>query len=115
MFRPLPNYLRTYRKRACLSQKDVALLLGCTNESKASRYEQFARQPTLATALAYEALFGIPASELFAGVYDEAFEAVLARARLLVEQGKKQPGSAPVRKRQFLEALLSRTPSHSKQ
>lgn len=113
MFRRLPNYLRTFRKRAGLSQEDVALLLGCSNGSKVSRYEQLARQPTLATALACEALFGAPLSELFAGMYDEACESVLARARSLVEQLERQPGSAPERKRQFLDTLLSRNPSHS--
>jgi transcriptional regulator with XRE-family HTH domain len=109
MFRRLPNYLRTFRKRAGLSQKDVALLLGCTNESKASRYERFVREPTLVTALACEALFGIPLSELFAGIYDEAYEAVVTRARLLIEQIEKQPRSGLVRRRQFLQALLSKS------
>jgi len=115
MFRRLPNYLRTFRRRAGLSQEDVALLLGCTNGSKVSRYEQFARQPTLATALACAALFGVPLRELFASMYDEAYEAVLARARSLVEQLEKKPGSQLARKRQFLDALLLRNPSHSKQ
>jgi len=108
MSTPLPNYLRTLRKRAGLTQKDVALLLGCSNESKVSRYEQFARQPTLVTALACEALFGVPLCEMFAGMYDEAHAAVLARARSLGERLDQQPDSASVRKRQFLEALLSK-------
>jgi transcriptional regulator with XRE-family HTH domain len=115
MSRRLPNYLRTFRKRAGLSQKDVAFLLGCTNESKASRYERFVREPTLTTALACEALFGVPLSELFAGMYDDASESVIARARSLIEQIEKQPESALDRKRKFLEALLSKNPPHSKQ
>jgi len=65
----LNNYLRTYRKRASLSQDEVAYLLGCRSGAKVSRYERFARQPTLQTALAYEAIFGVPVRELFAGIY----------------------------------------------
>jgi transcriptional regulator with XRE-family HTH domain len=114
MSRRLPNYLRTFRKRAGLSQKDVALLLGCTYESKASQYEQFAREPTLATALSCEVLFGVPLSELFAGMYDDAYEAVLVRARSLAEELGNQSGPTQARKRQFLEAFVSRNPSHSK-
>jgi transcriptional regulator with XRE-family HTH domain len=104
-----------FRKRAGLSQEDVALLLGCLRGSKTSRYEQFARQPTLATALSCEALFGVPVSELFGGMYDEAHEAVLVRARFLAEQVEKQSGSAHARKRQFLKALLSSLSPHAAQ
>ena len=64
----LPNYLRTHRKRAGLSQDEVAFLLGCRSGAKVSRYERLARRLSLETAFAYEALFGVPARELFAGV-----------------------------------------------
>ena len=82
------------------------MLLGCADGSKVSRYERFAREPTLATALACEALFGVPLRELFAGMYDEALDAVSARARSLTEQLDQKPGLHE-RKRQFLVAPLS--------
>ena len=41
----LHNYLRTYRKRAGLSQAEVAFLLGCHSGAKVSRYEHAARRP----------------------------------------------------------------------
>jgi hypothetical protein len=44
--RKLPNYLRTYRRRACLSQDEVAYVLGCRSGSKISRYENCSRLPT---------------------------------------------------------------------
>ena len=70
------------------------------------------RQPTLATALCCEALFGVPLSELFGGMYDQAYEAVLVRARrLLADELQKPPGSAHARTRLFLEELLSKNPS----
>ena len=71
MSHKLENYLRTYRKRSGLSQDEVAYLLGCQNGTKVSRYERFARKPSLETLFAYEVVFGAPARELFAGVYQK--------------------------------------------
>jgi len=59
----LENYLRTYRKQSGLSQDEVAYLLGCQNGTKVSRYERFARKPSLETLFAYEVVFGAPARE----------------------------------------------------
>ncbi len=68
----LENYLRMYRKRSGLTQRDVAFLLGCQNGAQVSRYEKRKRVPPLRTALACEAVFGIPASQLFAGMHQAA-------------------------------------------
>ena len=82
----LPNYLRMHRKRMGLSQKDVAYLLGCRSGAKVSRYERFAREPTLRTAIACEAVFNTPIRKLFAGVYEEVERAVERRARVLARR-----------------------------
>jgi transcriptional regulator with XRE-family HTH domain len=79
----LDNYLRMYRKRAGLSQDEVAYLLGGNSGTKTSRYERFRRMPSLETALAYEAIYGVPARELFAGVAARAEHVVKRRARIL--------------------------------
>jgi len=50
---------------------------------KVCRDENFARGPSLQDALAYEAIYGLPVRELFAGVYQQAEEAVAARAKIL--------------------------------
>jgi transcriptional regulator with XRE-family HTH domain len=71
MTRSLSNYLRTHRKRASLSQAEIAFLVGTSSGAKICRYENAKRQPSLETALAYEALFGVPLRELFAGVYQK--------------------------------------------
>src|SRR4051794_13547660 len=68
---PLPNYLRSNRKRSGLSQDEVAFLLGAQSGAKVCRNERFVREPSLATALAYQAIFQRPASELFGGLYEE--------------------------------------------
>ena len=75
----LPNYLRTYRKHAGLSQAEVALLLGTRSGTKVLRYERWSRQASLRTAFAYEVIFGAPARELFAGTYQEVERATAQR------------------------------------
>lgn len=82
----LSNYLRPHRKRLALSQEEVAFLLGGTGEnkgSKVSRDESFDREPGLRAALAYEAIYGKPVRELFAGLYDRMEQEVAKRAKLL--------------------------------
>jgi len=74
----LENYLRTYRKKAGLSQRDVAVLLGAEDSAQVSRYEKRRRLPSLETALAYEVILGASVSELFAGV-KESIEKRIAR------------------------------------
>jgi len=79
----LDNYLRTYRKRAGFSQDEVAYLLGTRDGTKTSRHERLKRTPSLEAALAYEAIFGVPVRELFAGVSARAERMTQRRARLL--------------------------------
>ena len=82
----LPNYLRTNRKHISLSQEEVAFLLGVKGMDKGgkvSRDENCSRIPTLETALAYEAIYGKPIRELFAGLYERIAHDVSSRAKLL--------------------------------
>src|SRR3989442_840206 len=88
----LENYLRTYRKRSGLSQREVAFLVGCRNGAQVSRYEKRRRLPPLRTALACEAAFGVPVSELFAGLREAAGKAV--GERLLALKSKLETGAA---------------------
>ena len=86
MSRKLQNYLRTYRKRAGFSQDEVAFLLGCQSGTKVSRYERLNRKPSLETAFAYEAIFGAPGRELFAGAFQKVEEKTKIRAQLLARE-----------------------------
>lgn len=81
--RKLDNYLRTHRKRAGFSQAEMAFLLGGGRGTKVSRYERFKRLPELPTAFAYQVTFGIPASELFAGVFEQIRRNTVRRIRTL--------------------------------
>lgn len=54
-------------------------------------YEQFTREPNLETALALEAIFQRPASELFGGLYQKVQTKVAARAKILANRiGERQ-------------------------
>ena len=86
MAKRLHNYLLTHRKRFGLTQAEVAFLLDCRHKTKVSDYEQRARRPVLETALAYEAVFGTPVRELFAGMFDEVEIVTHRRARALARK-----------------------------
>jgi len=113
---PLPSYLRTHRKRLALSQAEVAFLLGIHGESKGAkvcRDERFVREPSLATALAYEAIYQRPVSELFAGLYQEVEQEIAERAKVLTYRKDWKPSRQTTRKRQVFAALATRQSKQS--
>lgn len=108
MAKRLHNYLRTHRKRSGLSQDEVAFLLGCRHGTKVSRYERNAREPGLETALAYEAVFGVPVRELFAGIVDKVEAVTHRRARVLARKLSAASRTPLItRKLELLRALTS--------
>jgi transcriptional regulator with XRE-family HTH domain len=102
---PLSNYLRTFRKRSGLSQDDVAFLLGVQSGAEVSRHETFKRIPTLKTALSYEAIFGVPVRELFAGEFQKVEAEIKARAEELARR-ILEPGLKGKSKRGILARIL---------
>jgi transcriptional regulator with XRE-family HTH domain len=103
----LPNYLRTNRKHISLSQEEVAFLMGVKGMDKGgkvSRDESYARVPTLEFALAYEAIYGKPVRELFAGLYEQIARDVSSRAKLL--SYRKHEPSDPKRSQSLSELVL---------
>lgn len=106
----LENYLRTYRKKSGLTQRELAFLLGCQNGAQVSRYEKRRRLPPLRTALAYEAALGVPVSQLFAGIYEEVSKEIEKRlAKLHVQlQRKKSKGSEALMNARKLRWLTGR-------
>lgn len=90
---PLTTYLLTYRKRAGLSQDEIAFLLGITSGTTVSKHETGSRKPFLKAALSYEIILGEPASELFAGWYLELQGAIRGRALKLRQKLSALPRS----------------------
>ena len=99
----LRNYLRMYRKRTALTQRDVSFLLGCRFGSTIVRYEHFSREPTLPTALALAVILRARVHELFAGLHEQAKQDVSERARKLLDS---TDGDADDRRTASLLALV---------
>jgi transcriptional regulator with XRE-family HTH domain len=80
------SYLRTYRKKAGLSQNDLADILGLVNELQISRHERSLTLPLFLTAISYEVIFHVPIAELFPGLYETVRQNVEMRLGELEEQ-----------------------------
>ena len=107
MSQPLPNYIRTFRRKADLSQDDLARLLGKVDGSTALRHEDYQRVPVLETAFRYAAIFRTDPRELFAGYYAKEIEIVKENARQLLRELDVSTASA--RKIAFLRVLAEET------
>jgi transcriptional regulator with XRE-family HTH domain len=79
----LNNYLRAQRRRAGLTQREVAFLLGLKARGPVSELEKRHRVPLLRTALALEIIFGVSAGELFAGMRESIASEMQARLETL--------------------------------
>lgn len=75
------NYLRNHRKKAGLSQRELARLCGTKNAWNVRRHETSRSMPPFLTGLAYSAIFREPVSAIFSGAHltvSNAVEASLA-------------------------------------
>lgn len=114
--KPLPNYLRMYRKRMGLTQSDLTYLLGRAHRSKISRYERGVRIPTLRTIIALEIVFGAPMEKLFAGIYGEVRNAIGPRATRLLKNAEARVESVVVaERRRALVGIVGRTSAKASQ
>jgi DNA-binding XRE family transcriptional regulator len=108
MSQKLPNYLKTYRKRAYLNQDEIAFLLGCRSGTKVSRYEHFNRQPSIDTAFKYAVIFNTTSEELFWGIYQKVEGEVLKSTNLLIKRlDTTEPDRKTMAKIEFLRGILN--------
>lgn len=89
----LPHYIRTFRRRSGLTQRELAWLLGCESRSKVSHYERFVRKPSLETILAFELVFQAPAQEIFAGIAEAVATVTKRRAKTLLRRLQEAAGT----------------------
>ena len=110
----LENYLKTYRRKSGLTQREVAFLLGWKNGAQLSRYEKRHTLPPLRTALAYQAIFKIPVAQLFAGVRNSLDQDISTRVDTLVAslQEKNEQGRP---RRQTTRKLCWLSQTHSRE
>jgi transcriptional regulator with XRE-family HTH domain len=79
----LTNYLRAHRKRAGLTQRELAFLLGVKARGPVSELEKRHRMPLLRTALALAVIFDVPVEELFSGMRQSVASDISARLEKL--------------------------------
>jgi len=98
MTRPLyaASYLKSHRKRAGLSRRELAGILGLLSENQIGRHERGAFLPTLVMAVGYEIVFQVSIAELFPGVYDSVRQEI--EGRLTDFENELQESSAKGRK-----------------
>ena len=108
MIANLDCYLKAYRRRWGLTQKELAVLLGFETGAVVSRLERVLRHPTLETAYAIEIILGTPPSELFPGLYNRVRLQVIARARKYYDELQGTPSTSTQLKLDFFEEIFSR-------
>jgi transcriptional regulator with XRE-family HTH domain len=104
----LDCYLKPYRRRWGLTQKELAGLLGFQTGSAVSRLERRLRHPSLETAYAFEIILGTPPAELFPGLYTTVKRDVVARARILYDELQGNSSASTQLKLDFFEEIFAR-------
>lgn len=103
-----PNYLAFHRRQNCLSEQELAALLGYSSRSSVSRCESGERIPTLRFAMACEVVFGVPAARLFPGLFQKVEETVLTNGAKLDKSLRGLTGEGAARKRRLLQGIVGR-------
>jgi DNA-binding XRE family transcriptional regulator len=104
---PLPNYIRTHRKRAQLTQDEVAFLVGVKSGAVVCRHERFRQAPNLQTVIAYEILFRTPVRTLYGGVNQTVQHKLGNRIRALIRKLARTTHSRLTREKlEVLNAVL---------
>jgi DNA-binding XRE family transcriptional regulator len=103
----LATYLRSHRRNSGLTQGELASILGYKHEGPVCRHEQSASIPSFFIALSYEAVFRVPASQIFPGFYrtiEHAIETRLAalEAELQTKSAQDRDAKATARKLEWL-------------
>lgn len=108
--KPIANRIYAARRKASLTQKELAILIGYLDEGAIARHERFHSLPPFLTALAYEIIFQVPTGELFFGVRDAVKQVVEQRiGELMKELGQQDVrGKHAIRNARKLEWLTTR-------
>lgn len=105
---PIYHDLRSYRKKTCLSQQDVAELFGNKDVSQISRYETCPITPQMEISLLYHLIFNVPMNMFFARQKEELRKKLVLRIpNVIHELNCVSPNDLTDEKITFLNALLS--------
>jgi hypothetical protein len=104
----IKSYVRPFRRRWALTQKELGFLIGGKSGTLVCRIEVATRIPSFAVGFAFAVIFDTPIVDLFPVFNAETQEALLRRATELYEELQGNPSQANRTKLDFLEALLAR-------
>ncbi|MBS1686316.1 MAG: helix-turn-helix transcriptional regulator [Bacteroidetes bacterium] len=103
------NLLRLFRKRAELTQADIAAILKISDFSNVSRWEQGLRLPNVEVLMTYHLLFDIPIETIFERHKLELRPTILPRIKERIEYLKTLGEDAQVIRRiAFFSSALQR-------
>lgn len=109
---PLPNYIRSLRRGACLTQRELAWLAGGLNHSRLSRYESFDSMPDIQVAFAIAFIFGLPLKEVFPQLIEETEDEVARRAYRMLQVLEQQADGVDVMRKCEVLSLIPRRGGH---
>ena len=76
------SYLRSHRLKSGFSRRELAEVAGLLSEKQVGRHERSNQIPSLMAALSYQAIYRVPITELFPGLYESIAQGI--EERLLV-------------------------------
>jgi transcriptional regulator with XRE-family HTH domain len=109
--RELPR-LRMYRRQCELTLRELADLLGFRSSAHVSRLEQGKRTPSLETALACTAIFGVTLSELFPEFVRDTRTRTKVRAMRFRKGHQNSITPVATRKCDLMDDILIRVGAH---
>jgi transcriptional regulator with XRE-family HTH domain len=109
------NYLRSYRLRWGLSQRQLANLLGWRGSEVISRIEKKQRAPSVKFVIACFILFGASAAELFPDITAGVETLVIARVWDFYEKIQGDPSRKTKKQIELLEDAIKRAEKRSQQ
>lgn len=77
------SYLRSHRLKSGFSRSDLAEIAGFLTKTQVGRHERSNQLPSLMAALSYQAIYRIPITELFPGLYETIVQGVEERLSAL--------------------------------
>ena len=79
----IANYLRSHRLKSGFSRRELAEIAGLLTKTQVARHERSDLLPSLIAALSYQAIFRIPITELFPGLYETIAQGIEERLSAL--------------------------------
>ncbi len=104
MDKPRFNYVRTFRQRHALTERELAFLIS-RSQTTVSSMEYGDSTPNLDAALALQVLFRLPPKELFPDCYEKVEDRVMRRAAELMEKLEGGSDRRSIAKLEFLDGL----------